>query len=272
MNGERGAERAPEHDTDHDFELHCFTPALGQPDASPFVVKTLVQVALSGARARVVSPGRIPAAPKGKLPYIRLPDGTRIGDSELIHRHLAAHHGLDLDSRLSEDERARGRLYARAAEEQLYFCLGVQRWIPDAHYRRIAIAYFERLGLPAPLGRILPPLIRRRTRRALHAQGIGRHAIADVYAFGVETLDAFERVLGDGPFLFGEHLSRADTSVAPMIDGCAAGDFDTPLVHRAAAPALAAYAARVRVHAERLVGTGGNDDPPRNAPPRAIDS
>ena len=249
------------HGADHDFELHCFTAALGQPDASPFVIKTLVQVALSDARARIVSPGHIPAAPKGKLPYIRLPDGTRIGDSELIHRHLVAHHGLDLDAGLDEDSRARGRLYARAAEEQLYVCLGVQRWIPDAHYRRIAVAYFEKMGLPAPLKRVLPPIIRRRTRRALHAQGIGRHSLADVYAFGVETLDAFERVLGDGPFLFGERLTRADTSVAPMIDGCAAGDFDTPLARRAAAPALAAYAERVRVHAERLAGTADDAAP-----------
>ena len=250
-----------ERDAGHDFELHCFTPALGQPDASPFVIKTLVQVALSDARARVVSPGRIPAAPKGKLPYIRLPDGTRIGDSELIHRHLVAHHGLDLDAGLDEETRARGRLYARAAEEQLYFCLGAQRWLVDAHYRRIAVAYFEKMGLPAPLRRVLPPILRRRTRRALRAQGIGRHSMADVYAFGVETLDAFERVLGEGPFLFGERLSRADTSVAPMIDGCAAGDFDTPLARRAATPSLAAYAARVRVHAERLTGSSTGEVP-----------
>lgn len=38
----------------HDFELHGYAPALGHVSASPFVVKTLVQVGLANAPAKSI--------------------------------------------------------------------------------------------------------------------------------------------------------------------------------------------------------------------------
>src|ERR1700724_2644197 len=66
--------------------LHRFGPFLGAPDASPFVIKTMLLLKLAGLGYRDV-PGNPLKAPKRFLPYIE-DDGTTVADSTLIRDHI----------------------------------------------------------------------------------------------------------------------------------------------------------------------------------------
>jgi glutathione S-transferase len=86
--------------------LYGFGPLFGLPDPSPFVLKTLTQLKMSGLPFRLerASPR---AAPKGKIPFIR--DGEFVlGDSVFILDHLKAAHGVDLDAQLTPAQKAIG--------------------------------------------------------------------------------------------------------------------------------------------------------------------
>ena len=75
--------------------LYAFGPNFGLPDPSPFVVKSLVQLKMSGLPFAVNTSG-FNKAPKGKLPYIR----TTVRSSPTApssYRHLETKHGIDLD-------------------------------------------------------------------------------------------------------------------------------------------------------------------------------
>lgn len=74
--------------------LYAYHPAFGLPSSSPFVVKTMIDLAMVG-KSYEIEPTQDPStAPKGKLPYIR--DGDMpVADSELIRKHLEQRYGVD---------------------------------------------------------------------------------------------------------------------------------------------------------------------------------
>lgn len=203
------------------FELHGFAPALGSPSASPFVVKTLVHIELAKAPATINLNGDIMKAPKGKMPYIVLNNGSKIGDSEAIYRYLCENHGLDLESHLGEAQRASGYLLARAFEEHLYFCIAANRWAPDDHWAILKADYFK--DLPAGVKQVFPPIVRRMVLKANKGQGTLRHSMDEIYEMANRTLRAYVPVLREGPYLFGDKISYADTCIAPQIYGCYGG-------------------------------------------------
>src|SRR5476649_1261569 len=84
--------------------LYTFGPLWGLPDPSPFVIKSAVQLKMSGLDFRTEK-SRPPEAPKGKLPFIE-DQGVLIGDSVFIREHLERKYGVDLDAGLSARQRA----------------------------------------------------------------------------------------------------------------------------------------------------------------------
>lgn len=68
--------------------------------------------------------------------------------------------------------------------------------------------------LPAPLRAVIPVIVRRLLLGGLRGQGMGRFIYTEMLSWADKDLSAFEAVVGDGPFLFGESIVAADTSVA----------------------------------------------------------
>jgi glutathione S-transferase len=205
--------------------LHTFGPAFGLPDPSPFVTKAEILLKLAGLpyRTHVGTPWR---APKGKLPYID-DDGETIADSTFIRWHLERKYGRDFDRGLSAEQRAVAWAFEKMAEEHLYWVVVDIRWTDDANFARGPAAFFR--GLPAPLRPIAIPLIRRKVRGALAAQGMGRHTRGEIAALGTRSIDAIADYLGEKPYLMGAEPTAVDASLFPFAWGTLCPAFATPV-------------------------------------------
>ncbi len=218
--------------------LFSFGPAFGLPDPSPFVMKTEVQLQMSGlpyVRERAAPP----AAPKGKVPFIE-DRGFRIGDSTFIRAHLEEVHGVDLDAHLTAEQKALAWAVERMLEDHLYFALLHARWIDDGNFAKGPALFFE----GAPDG--VREAARQRTRDYLQGQGLGRHSPAEIAQLAAKDIASLAAILGDKPYLIGEAPCGADATAFAMLAGVLTPHFDTPL--RATAldhPNLVAYRDRM---------------------------
>ncbi|MGC9420029.1 MAG: glutathione S-transferase family protein, partial [Rhodovulum sp.] len=221
--------------------LNVFSPALGTISPSPFSVKALLLLEMSGLPyTRCAGDPR--KAPRGKLPVL-VDGGEAIPDSEAIRAHLARAHGFDPDAALNARQRAEAAAIRALVEDHLYWALVHARWIDRAEATRAA--FFGRL--PAPLRGPIFALVRRQVARALHGQGMGRHPAEAIYSMGADGLVALAKLVGEAPYVFGDRPSSIDTVVFGFLENVIAADLDTPLKDAALGlPALVAYHRRLR--------------------------
>ncbi len=205
--------------------LYTFGPGFGLPDPSPFVMKAEVLLKMAGLPYRADRSG-FSKAPKGKLPYID-DDGHRIADSTLIGWHLERKHGADFARGLSAEQRAIGWAFEKMAEDHLYWAVVDARWMNDANFARGPANFFK--AVPAPVRPIVVALVRRKVRKAMLGHGIGRHATADIEAFGTRSVDAIADFLGTKPYFFGDTPTEVDATMFAFAAGALCPLFDTPL-------------------------------------------
>jgi glutathione S-transferase len=194
----------------------------GLPDASPFVVKALVLMKMSGL-AFETKPADFFKAPRGKVPY--LADGARVvGDSTLIRWHLEKAYNVDFDAGLAPEQRAVGWAFERLAEDHLYFAVVEGRWMVAENFDKGPRRFFD--TMPAILRPLIIAIMKRKVRQQLHGQGLGRHTRADIAAFAARDLAAISTQLGDKPWLFGDAPSGADATVWAMVTSALCAHFD----------------------------------------------
>jgi glutathione S-transferase len=121
--------------------LYVFGPAFLLPDPSPFVIKTDVQLKMSGLPYRQER-GGFERAPKGKVPYIE-DGGQVIGDSTFIRDHIERRYGADLDRALTAEQRARAWTIERMLEDHLYWAMVHERWMNDANFAKGPAHFFD---------------------------------------------------------------------------------------------------------------------------------
>ncbi len=195
--------------------LHSFGPVFGVMDASPFVVK--VDLFLRAAQLEYnvkVGAGYLKKSPKGKLPFI-VDDGEKIGDSAFILEHLKSKYHIDLDSHLTEQERATSYLINKSIEENLYWCLVYSRWADDKTWPIAKEAFFA--GVPFPVSAIVPSIIRKGVIKNLHGQGISRHSHDEVLQITDKSLSALSVLLGENSYFFGDKISTCDVSAYAIL-------------------------------------------------------
>lgn len=196
--------------------LYGFGPAFGLPDASPFVMKTEVQLKMSGLPYRLDTNALL-KRPKGKLPFID-DDSRLLADSTFIRKHLVLHHGVDLDHNLSPHQRALCWAIERLLEDHLYWAIIHLRWMLDDNFAQGPAHFFD--PLPEAERGYARQQAREYFRAALHAHGLGRHSPEEIAELGETSLSALAVLL------------------API--------FDAPLVQAARRyPNLVAYANRL---------------------------
>ncbi|MFK2891974.1 glutathione S-transferase family protein [Dyella flagellata] len=205
--------------------LYATRPGFGMPETSPFVIKTEVQLQMSGlayARESTIPP----LAPKGKVPYL-VDDGEVVCDSTFIRAHLERKYGVDLDEGLNESQRAQSWAIERMLEDHLYFAMVWFRWIVPENFAK---------G-PAQFANSAPEEQREALRREMQARrdgdlrghGIGRHSAGEIGALGVRSIDALAALLGDKPYLMGERLTAVDATAFGVLASILTPFFDTPL-------------------------------------------
>jgi glutathione S-transferase len=195
--------------------LYTFGPAFGLPDPSPFVMKAEVLLKMAGLSYRTDTTG-LRGAPKGKLPYIE-DDGERIADSTFIRWHIEKKYGFDFDRGLSREDRAAAWAFEKLAEDHLYWAVVEARWCDDENFAKGPQVFFRKI--PAPIRRFVIALIRRRVRRALHGQGMGRHSATEIAALAARSIEAFADFLGAKPFFFGREPTGLDATAFAFIAG-----------------------------------------------------
>ncbi|MFK7834754.1 MAG: glutathione S-transferase family protein [Sulfitobacter sp.] len=193
--------------------LLTFAPAFGQSAASPFCVKAIWLLNMSGQpwqREDLTDPRKMPHQ---KLPAIRV-DGKVIPDSDNIRAHLEAQ-GADFDGGLSDMEKATSRAFIRMAEEHLYFHIVLDRWGDDTVWPIIRDTYFG--TIPKPLRGFVTGKLRKACLQGMDRQGLGRLSPQQRLERLEPDLQAITTRLWHGAFLFGDQPTAADASVAAML-------------------------------------------------------
>lgn len=221
--------------------LYSFGPMFGLADPSPFVVKSLVHMKMSGVPFEVNTKG-FNKAPKGKLPYIN-DNGAIVPDSSFILAHLQKKYAVDLDKGLTAEQRGIGWALEKMCEEHLYWCVVDARWMVKANFDKGPRRFFN--SAPAPLRPLIIAKIHRDTKRTMHGHGMGRHTREQIETLAACDLDAIAAVLGDKPFLFGPEPHATDASVYGFVASALCPHFETPIrTHAKSHPNLVAYAKR----------------------------
>jgi glutathione S-transferase len=173
-----------------------------------------------------VETGGFNKAPKGKLPYI-VDDGEIIADSTFIRWHIETKYNIDFDRGLSAEQRAIAWAFEKMLEEHLYWALGYARWIDNSNFEKGPRNFFNKI--PAPMRYFLVPMIRRKVRRALHAQGFGRHSPEETVMLGTRSINATADFLSAKPYMMGTQPTGLDATAFAFIAGILCPLFETPL-------------------------------------------
>jgi glutathione S-transferase len=226
------------------IDLYQYKPAWGLLNASPFCMKLEVylQLAKIPYKTHIVSNPR--RAPKGKFPYIK--DGEQvIADSSLIIDYLKTKYGDTLDQGLTSIQQAEARAVQALLEEHLYWIIVYSRWIDPAGWDVAKQEFFS--SMPLLLRQIIPPLLRRKLRKTLQAQGIGRHSRDEIYALGKEDLIAIANLVYAQPFLFGNKPTSVDACIYAFLSSILYTPINSPLKTWAnQMPELNAYCERMK--------------------------
>ena len=224
------------------IRLYGFRPAGGLPDASPFVVKTMILLKMAGLD--YVSDGSgYSRAPKGKLPFID-DDGTLVPDSTFIRFHIEERYGFDFDAGLTPTQKAIGWCAEKLCEEHLYWLVARAMWLDDANFERGPSKWFDKL--PAPARPLAKWYMRRRVRNNLWSQGMGRHGAAEADRLGVKDIEALVGLIGTQDFLFGDAPHGADATVFAFLAAIMSPTAETAMHDTAmATPTLVAYRDRM---------------------------
>ena len=223
--------------------LHTFGRAFGLPDPSPFVTKAEVLLKMSGQPFETTAGGDPRKAPKGKLPFID-DDGTIIADSTFIRWHLETKYGIDFDTTATGDltPEQKGIAWAteKMCEDHLYWAVVDNRWMIDGNFDKGPRRFSD--AAPAPLRLLIVAFVRRQVAKTLKAQGMGRHARADIEKLAARDLAAISGILGSKPFLTGAEPCGADASVFAFVASALSPHFDGPITKAANSHAnLVAY-------------------------------
>lgn len=222
--------------------LHTFGPAFGLPDPSPFCLKAMTLLKMSGLDHKV-QPSDVRKAPKGKMPY--LVDGDSVvPDTSFIRWYLERTYDLDFDAGLSETEKAHAWAFEKLCEDNLYWLVLYDRWVIDENFNRGPRQFFD--AVPAPLRPLISNMIRRKIKRDLHGQGSSRHSDEERLRLIETGLRSLAAALADKPYFMGEAPTAVDATVFAFAAQIGCRHFDTPT--RAAfqgQPNLVAYCERL---------------------------
>lgn len=222
--------------------LVTYPPAFDQTSGSPFCVKAVYLLNLSGLAWQRQDTSDPRNWPKGKLPALWVEDEI-IGDSDNIRAWLEEH-GARFDAGLSDLDRATSRAFIRMAEEHMYFHIIMDRWGDRAVWPLVRDVYFA--AIPAFLRRFITNGMRRTLLKGMDVQGLGRLTAGERLERIEPDLQAITNRLWQGPFLFGANPTAADASVAAMLGAMAETPGGTALSRRVREDViLSEYVARV---------------------------
>ena len=209
------------------IKLYSFGQAFNLADPSPFVVKVNLHLKANSIEFEdIPSADNLQKAPKGKLPFID-DNGTIIADSSFIVEHLKQQHNADIDSWLSEKQKATAHLMSKSLEENFYWCIVHSRWICQDTWPTVRAQFFD--SMPFPLNKIVPIVAHKRVRNNIKGHGLGRHSDEEIMGIAKRTLESLSILLGNKPFYFGDKISSLDICVYAMVANLTQSNIDNEM-------------------------------------------
>jgi len=176
--------------------LHVFGPHFGMPDGSPFCIKAMTLMKMSGL-AYDTKPMTFKQAPKGKAPYL-VDNGKVIADSHFLMCHLEKTHGVDFSCGYAAEKLAQGWAVSRMLEEHFYFLAMNIRWLRDENFWNGPYQFFK--PAPAPIRPLIARIVRSKVAKTHHLQGLGRHTAEERFELAKGDLTAIEAMLQKNRF------------------------------------------------------------------------
>lgn len=193
--------------------LITFPATFGEPSSSPFCVKAMILLQMSGQTWQREDIGSPMKMPHGKLPVLRN-NGTLIPDSEFIQTWLTTQ-GADFFGDATATQRATGHAVIRMVEENLRLALVHDRWLDDRNWPQVWPVFFA--GVPRPIRGVIARKARKSVRIGLHSNGFARLSNAERLEKANADLDALGHILGDQDFVLGAAPTAVDAAVLPML-------------------------------------------------------
>jgi len=216
--------------------------SFGLPQASPFVMKSEVQLKMAGVRYRLER-GAPQDGPKGKVPFI-VDGDMRLGDSTFIRAYIEAEHGIDLDRGLTAEMRGRAWAIERMLEDHLYWAILNLRWMDEENFAKGPAHFFD--ALPEGQRDQARAARRQQVGEMLRAHGLGRHSPAEIEALGRRSIAALAALLGNKRHLMGPEPTAVDATAFAMMASLLTPFFTSGLRDDAAGFAnLVAYCERM---------------------------
>jgi glutathione S-transferase len=207
------------------LQLHVFGPYFGLPDGSPFCIKALVLMEMSGLPFEVQKQ-TFSKAPKGKAPY--LTDGSQvIADSHFILKHMETVHHIDFSAGYRAAELAKGWAVARMLEEHFYFLSMGVRWLDDENFWKGPYQFFA--AAPALIRPLIARIVRKKIRKTQYLQGLGRHSWDERLVLAKGDIDSVETLLGNNRFFLGDKPCGVDASVLGFLWAASTPYFESPI-------------------------------------------
>jgi len=190
------------------IKLHGFGRCFGVVDASAFVVKVDLFMRIAKLPFEtIVASNNLGKSPKGKLPFID-DDGHAVADSAFIFDYLMDKYQVDIDSNLSDEQKAQAYLLGKSLDENFYWYVVYSRWSFEPTWQIAKEAFFGKF--PALLKLFLPNLIRRKVIKNLYGQGTGRHSLNEILNITDKSLSALSMLLSEQDYFFGEQPTSFD--------------------------------------------------------------
>ncbi len=208
------------------LSLTVYPKNFGEPSASPFCVKAMCLLEMAGASWTPEFSTDPRKAPKAKFPVLQT-EARPIADSDQIREYLEDSLGADFDQGLTPEQKATSRAVIRMAEEHLYFALVCDRWLDEANWAHVREVLFG--NIPFFIRGIVTRKVRKQAFAYVHGQGMGRHTAEERFRRARKDIRSIRDLLGDKPFLFGDHPTAADATVVPLLRGIAAAPEPTEL-------------------------------------------
>ncbi len=205
--------------------LYQFPTTGGLPNPSPFCMKLETYLRMAGLDYKVAEVLR-PGSKTGKCPYIDL-DGEIIADSGAIIAALESRFGHPVDGKLTLSQRGESLAFQRLLDEHLYWVAVYGRWV--AQPPALRQAFLVQLGIPRAIAPIAAWVGKRRYRRVLHAQGLGRQEPEAIWQAGIADIQAVAHWLGTRTFAFGDAPTVLDACIYAYIGNIIASPWDNPL-------------------------------------------
>ena len=189
------------------LSLIVFPPAMGLKSPSPFSMKAIALMQMSGLKYKT-KPGDPRKAPKKKLPIL-IDGSTQVPDSTHIQAYLEQQKSIDFDGNLNSEQLAIAQSFRALCEDRLYWVGVYFRWMENAQYTKQE--FFG--AVPALMRNFVFNAVQKQVRISLHGQGMGRHTSQEILAFGRADFKAISDYLGDKSYFFGDTPSSIDAVI-----------------------------------------------------------